>query len=366
MRIWIGLFVILATSCGNDHTFTGSSGVNENKAAPPPPPSDAEILPEDKLPDDKILGSRYELALSCLSDRESNSSSVTLEEDLLAPVSDGYTHELWISSDLCQKKDVTRQVAIIVDASGSMQANDPRTGDQCGRLRAVEALIQSGGPQRSYALITFADTVIFSNRQFYDNLSQIKADMTSFGGSADILCDAQTTTHYDAALDRARDLFERTEPADFREIYFVSDGAPSEGHAGLAIADELKSEQGITLVAIMLGSRDRILEDQLASRDRRQQPYFERVDQAGKLTKTLADLAARAENRVVKADVFIKGLTNGMTLSFSGFDYPKGQGFALPPITLDQKKEPLGYEVRYQYRLSDDTEYIQTKTYRWP
>lgn len=286
------------------------------------------------------------------------------DEALVKSWNNGSSIPLLVAGELCQPEAVSRQIVISVDVSGSMAANDPIVSGSCERLRAVEALMASGGPSKSYAIVTFSDAVVDSSTGFYDDPKELFASIDPNASRADILCNALGSTFYDLALDRGLTLYQEAAYAPFRELYFVSDGAPSATHEGLGQAQLLR-DAGVTIGAIMLDGVDQVLESDIVSLGPDGRPLFRRVDEADALTQTLEDLAAAAENRVLAARFLKKAISTGQVEELNVLDYAKGSAFSLPALSIAPDLEAIGYELLFWYRKAGGDEVSMQSRILW-
>ena len=270
---------------------------------------------------------------------------------------------LKISGSLCDQRHLKRNILIVIDASASMLVNDPNIEGECGRLQAVRSLISNASPKKKFALITFSDSVMATSHNFSSNLGAVLADAAPGFTPTEVLCDSQAGTFYDTALDRARTLVGEAPDADFTELYFVSDGAPTMGHDGVSIANELKAE-GVTIGALMLLGQDMVLERQIASQ-KDGKPLFFYASDAAKLEQSLANLVTQAEGFVEKATITIK-LPEGETQqSFDALAMAQNGQFIIPPHFISPTKYPKGLNIEYYYKLSDGQEVTLYGEVRW-
>ena len=259
---------------------------------------------------------------------------------------------LEFSGQLCQPSEVERDVVFVVDVTGSMGPgpgsdfnHDPRSSGTCGRLEAIRrvlAMLPSRGTARA-ALLTFNTAVVQQSRGFFSAGDRLEADLAEQAGSGatvdEVVCAANGATDYGVPLKAAAELFERDgRKGAQREVYFISDGEPTDSD-GSQEAAELKAH-GATIAALILIGNDQVLRDRIASRDGSGQPLLRRVDEAGQLAEALAGLAT---SRLTGAELRLKAkagaewqrlnLLPSLSLTL---------GFSLSPIDLPI---PLGSEA---------------------
>ena len=188
-------------------------------------------------------------------------------------------------------------------------------------------------------------------------------DAAGRANSLDVLCDQQAGTFYDLALDRAITLFTEAPKAEFDELYFISDGAPTISHEGLQEARELK-DMGVTIGALMLKGQDTILKREIVS-SVNNQPLFFFVNDAASLEEKLADLAALAEGAVLEATVTLRHLDYDVIESYDVLRRATGNRFKIPEFLLPKKTAPDGLLIEYYYRLSSGLEKTYTTEIQW-
>lgn len=268
-----------------------------------------------------------------------------------------------ISGHLCPPAQLPRDIMFVIDTSGSMGGttnNDPRIGDTCGRLQAVESVIAAApaGSAR-FGITTFSSTVDATTSGLFETKDQLFANIAPGGNIADVLCAANGSTNYGTGLDRAEVLLKGGRADATKEIYFVSDGQPSDGTAGPAKAQTLKTVGvnigtefiPVTIATVMLAGVDTVLESEMASRDANGKALHAYVAQTGELTKALTDLAA---NEIVSAELSYRPMGGGDWIALDLMSHLQGYDFTLPPFTIDIEDGAPGLEVLYEYRDRHD------------
>jgi hypothetical protein len=156
-------------------------------------------------------------------------------------------------------------VLFVIDFSGSMTGpfegpNDP--GDNCGRMRAVQALMEKfkatpDGVKQRFGLVSFSNDarikVPFGDHGALSGTLNPDTWCGSDGGTA--------RTNYKAAFDAANAALDDVEGRKI--VYFISDGSPTLGGggglsneaAGLKAAEGMRKSQGddLTFYAVFLG-----------------------------------------------------------------------------------------------------------------
>lgn len=259
------------------------------------------------------------------------------------------------SGHLCPPETQPRDIVFVTDTSASMVDNDPRTGDTCGRLQAIQALIAAtpAGTAR-FGLVTFNTEVAAQSTTLYDSAQSLFAAVAPTGNIADVVCLQEGSTNYNSALTRAGQLLAAGRPGASKELYFVSDGQPNGGQDGVAVADSLKKNGvsvggrniPVTIGAIMLKGADTVLQQYIASLDPQGKPIYAFAGQAQDLAKILTQLA---NNTIVSATLKYRFLGESTFTTVNVFDHLQGLDFTLPPMTIPAKDGLPGLEVIYEY-----------------
>jgi hypothetical protein len=188
------------------------------------------------------------------------------------------------------------------------------------------------------------------------------------------ICAMNGGTNYADALSAASTLLLSGRGDATKEIYFISDGAPSAGFDGVSIAETLKTE-GLkvgysniktTIVTIMLKGSDTVLESQIASRDAGGNPLHAKVEQSDVLAQTLADLFT---SRIVEATVRYRPRNAADWQEVNVLGMLNGRRFALPPIVLADLEashsEGGGLEMQVIYRDNLSQTYLHEAGIIW-
>jgi hypothetical protein len=267
-------------------------------------------------------------------------------------------------------------VVFVIDVSGSMgsggsdslfgggSGNDPRQGDTCGRLQAIEAVI-AAIPQGAalYSIITFSSGVQSASSASFPTQDALFADLAGDPTKiADIVCAAGGDTNYQAALTKAGQLLSAGRPDATKEIYFVSDGQPTQGEDGIAEAAALKTN-GVavgteditaTIATVMLNGTDQVMEKYICSKDPSGNPLHAYVNGSGSLTSALTKLAA---NGIASGDVKYRAAGSTQYTTLNLMQNLQGFVFTLPSITISKEQAAAGVEVLFEYADQHDNEY---------
>ena len=254
------------------------------------------------------------------------------------------------SGSVCTPQQAPRDIVIVIDVSGSMNANDPVIGNSCGRLNAVNSLLASipKGSDVRYGIVTFSTGVVAHSSKFFADATGLFQDaMASAGVSTvvDVLCDAAGDTNYDSALTSAQGLFAAARSTASKEIFFVSDGEPSGKNDGKVAAAALRNS-GVTIGTIMLDGNDQVLQQSIASKDQNGQPLHSKVTDANQLAQAFAKVSkndlvgAELRWRVVGAPQFTVVNLLGQSSNLK---------FDLAPISITVDEASRGMEVEYEY-----------------
>lgn len=195
--------------------------------------------------------------------------------------------------ELCYKKNLPRDIVIVVDISSSMSSSDPAmtiNGERtCGRLQAVQRLTESikNNDAARIALVTFASDIEKSSTPLTDIESFKKNSLNHQN-----LCAAITNTNYSDALIQAEKYLKSSDAQQVsREIYFISDGEPTIGtrQEEAKVAKRLKANTVIG--TIMLKGDDKIMKEVIASTDGKGLPMHAKVEDAQGLIDKLEELS---------------------------------------------------------------------------
>ena len=217
------------------------------------------------------------ISLSCGSDAPAQTIELDARDTL----------KLTMQGEFCPTANNDLTVLFVLDASGSMgkhydvttnelnNGNDPRQGDNCGRLAAVSAVVaklkaDSAGVATKVGLITFAGSVVSTEslQSTDDFTSALNADLAcNFVSQGDrvgyhpqnpggIRASVNASTNYASALDAATVMLDGV--SGRKVIYFVSDGMPTAGGsdpaaAGVAAGERLRSISDMTVNGLLLG-----------------------------------------------------------------------------------------------------------------
>lgn len=355
----------LTVACGDSANFGGSApnteSANVTRSNPQPNPDKQEEEPQPGVEDGKVYQTMTWL-WQCQNTPQSTPKPSS-DGDVVVSGKGPFEFDerslrgtkVTFSGRLCPPETQPRDIVFVTDTSGSMVDNDPRTGDTCGRLQAIQALIAATPPGTArFGLVTFNTEVAAQSTTLYDNAQALFAAVAPTGNIADVVCLQEGSTNYTSALTRAGQLLASGRPTASKELYFVSDGQPNGGQDGIAVADSLKktgvSAGGrnipVTIGAIMLKGADTVLQQYIASLDPQGKPIYAFAAQAQDLAKILTQLA---NNAIVGATLKYRFLGESSFTSINVFDHVKGLDFTLPPMTIPAKDGLPGLEVIFEY-----------------
>lgn len=275
---------------------------------------------------------------------------------------------LIFSGKVCPPVTYPRDIIFVIDVSGSMAdgwkqpGNDPMATGSCGRLKAVEAIVNDinarGGDSR-FGIVTFANVVKAKSSKMWSEKSNLYRDIDGGGKIEDTLCAGSLGTSYGAGLGAAEAILTGSRPGAVKEIYFISDGVPDEPDetAGPTVAARLNSQgvivsggqkTPVSIATVMLGTGDdTILKTQIASVDSSGAPMHVGSVQAAQLASTLSKLA---ENQITEGKMQYRPIGTDPWQEISLTQSLKDYSFSVPSITLDKSVAPKGLEVTFEYR----------------
>lgn len=272
--------------------------------------------------------------------------------------------QLYIQGMLCVPPSVERNIVFVVDVSKSMTSShgglfgllnppsDPVVGISCGRLNAIEKLLDSfQNTNAKYSIVTFSDTAIDISSKFFDKEQDLLEDLlnkSSYSNILDIICAGYSSTNYNQALNAAKNLI-LTHGSNnaLKEIYFISDGQPDpENQNGIDIAKELKNYTNIG--TIMLGSaEDKVMREYIASIDiKTGLPLHVKVNNADQLAEALLALS---KNIIQFAEIWYKGKHEKQWTKINILQQLEENDFSYKGPLIDSQKYPNGIELIYKY-----------------
>lgn len=371
---------LLADACGGETDFGGAAGrTADAKPAPQPAPQPQQPAPPS-FEGSALSGLTW--FWQCEAQPVPTPDPVAADQ---AVVEGEGPHEfstdevsgtkVTFQGKLCEPAAVPRDLVLVIDTSGSMNDNDKRVGNDCGRLLAVKQVIASvtaasGGKDVRIGLATFSSGLDKTSTAMFGTEAELFSNLAPTGNIADVICATNGGTNYDAGMQRAADLLKGGRAGATKEIYFVSDGQPNAGQDGVAIATQLKAT-GVnigsdfitaTIATVMLAGRDTVMEQQIASRDAAGKPLHAFVANTSGLTKVLTDLTA---NGIAGGEMKYRpvGTTKYAVLSLAG--HIQGFEFTLPSITIDPVAAPSGLEVLFEYWDKHDNRYTSGGKLLW-
>lgn len=279
------------------------------------------------------------------------------------------------SGKVCHASDSKRDIVLVVDVSGSMDDNDPRKGNSCARLRALDQVLQisASGQNNQFAIATFSSAVEVASSRFFDNAQDLYADLSANGNIADVVCAETSGTNYTAGFQEAWNRLSMGRPDALKEVYFLSDGAPDRGKEGVELAAQLKAG-GInidgkyiktTIATVMLGNgNDDILKNKIASKTPDGTVLHARAD-----ASNLADILGQlAQNGIQTGYLNYRALTGGDQGKWQRVDlrpYLKDGGFILPSMAVNPSTVGTGIEIRLEYYDRTGQKYVVSGRLIW-
>ena len=284
-------------------------------------------------------------------------------------------HPIVLSGKVCAVSDSNRDIMLVVDVSGSMASNDPRNGNSCARLRALDQVLQitASGKGNRYAIATFSDSVQYASRRFFENAQDLYADLAPGRPIADVICAEDGGTNYTAGLQEAYNRLSMGRGDALKEVFFLSDGAPDKGKDGVAVADQLKSgaitidgkQIKTTIATVMVGgAKDDVLKNKIASKAPDGTVLHARAD-AGKLAEILGQLAL---NGIQSGYLNYRALTGEGQGTWQRVDlrpYLKDGGFILPSMAVNPSTVSTGIEIRLEYYDRTGQKFVITGRLLW-
>lgn len=279
---------------------------------------------------------------------------------------------LVFTGKICEPEEFKRDIVFVIDTSGSMNENDPRVGDSCGRLTAIDTVVRSLVPGSfRVGLVTFNGALDRFSSGLFDTADALFANLAGTGKLADVVCNANSGTNYDAGLSKAAELFQTAGKSKAtKEIYFVSDGQPNFGVEGIFLANQLKTTgvniggqmQPLTIATIMLAGTDTVLEKFIASQGPNGKPLHAYVAQTSELTKALSILV---KNEVAGAELGWRPIGASDWQKTNLLQNLQGFNFTLPSVTIDYEATRQGIEVHYEYFDKHNVRFVTEGKLLW-
>lgn len=279
---------------------------------------------------------------------------------------------LIFSGKVCPPSTYPRDIVFVIDVSGSMAGwggNDPKVNNSCGRLRAVQAIIDgigSAGGDAQFAIVTFSSGVMAKSSSMYATTSSLFGDVAKSGSIANTLCAASGDTNYGAGLVAAEDILSGSRAGAIKEIYFVSDGEPTDNN-GPTVADRLKKtgvldEDGkrvpVSIATVMLGSAN---DEKIRELTSKPEMHAGAVS-AGDLADVLGELA---KNDIVEGKIKYRPIGRDYWDEIMLMDKLQDYSFSVSASVIDQEIAPNGLDVSFQYRDQHDNIYSEEGQILW-
>jgi Mg-chelatase subunit ChlD len=255
--------------------------------------------------------------------------------------------KLTINRQHCTVAETKRDIVFIVDTSGSMKDNDPKTGTTCGRFDAIQSIVRSFEKPENIRIggVTFSDSATSSG---------VMMDTTMFLNSSiaasTSLCRNSGGTNYQSGLKLAIDLLSDAREGSVREVYFISDGEPNTGQEGAAEGAILKDKLrvGATIATLMIKGNDAQMM-KIASADRNGVPLHRKTDNASELAMLIAELSRNKIEEMVFSYKQI-GSDNWYEEQITDNLASGSAKLTLPEFTSSQFGRGLFFKVEYTDR----------------
>jgi uncharacterized protein YegL len=240
-------------------------------------------------------------------------------------------------------------------------------------LQAVQAIVDditSRGGDSRFAIVTFSSGLVAKSSTMFSDRVNLFADISQGSSIANRLCAASGNTSYGSGLSAAESILNGSRSGAMKEIYFVSDGEPTDKE-GPEIAQRLKSPgvmiggqpTPVTIATAMLGSGDdTVLRTQIASLDSSGKTLHAGSVQAGDLAKTLSNLAA---NEIIEGKMRYRPIGTDPWQEISLIQNMKGYSFSVPSIIIDRASAPNGLDVSFEYRDQHNNIYSSQGKISW-
>ena len=367
-----GVLVTLLMACGSSD-FSGTSA-----KAPVPPTADPEVPHDDPATKAPAALSSLTWYWQCDSDKAKPPAAASGKDPVLVgagpfsiPQQMVQGMPVTFAGHMCKPATMKRDIVFIIDVSGSMFFNDPRVGAGCGRLNAIQTVIQSSaGGAAKLGLVTFGSGVKKVSTGLFDTQDKLFADAAASGTIADTVCAATDETNYQGSLQAANNLLQTGRADATKEIYFISDGEPTKGYDGIAEATALKSTGiqvagkavPVTIATVMLNGSDQVLEKSIASKDASGKPLHAYVKNAADLAQALSKLA---NNGITSATLKYRPVGGDQWTNVDLMPYVKGYDFSVPSINMTKDQAPDGIEVVVQYADQQGNSYSSSGKLTW-
>ena len=275
---------------------------------------------------------------------------------------------LSFSGKICPPVSYARDIVFVIDVSGSMDTSDPRQPDgTCGRFKAIESMIsdvEKSGADAHMGVVLFDAVVLKKSTALFPTRSALYADLTSDRTTIQSqICGAFPGTGYGGGLAGAESLLQTGSAKATKEVYFVSDGVPTDGTAGATVAARLRSPGivigtdtiPVTIATAMLGSGDdTVLRTKIASTDVSGKVLHAVAAEASNLADTLGQLAA---NKLVEASMKYRAIGTAIWQTVDLLPLLKDFQFATRGILIDKAHAPNGVEVQFIYKDEHNNNY---------
>lgn len=282
-----------------------------------------------------------------------------------------------MSGRICPPAKYPRDIVLVIDVSGSMggaSGNDKLKNSTCGRLAAVEAIVNNIGSQGNdarFAIVTFSNSIKAQSTAMFADKKSLYADISGSKELSAVLCQSDGGTAYGQGMSGAEKILSSSRSVATKEIYFISDGAPEDGSDGADIAQRLKTtgvsikdkSMPVQVASILLGNQtDGAKLKELASVGVDAKPLYALATDASQLASTLSALAANdIDSGTIKYRAI--GSTTWTEVSLKGLI--KDYNFSIPAFNASTQTAPLGLEASFEYRDLHNNVYSSGGTLKW-
>lgn len=273
-----------------------------------------------------------------------------------------------IFAEVCEPDSIRRDMVIVLDTSGSMNdvifggGNDPYKHGSCGRLEAFNAILDTiNWNTTRVGALTFSDGVNDSSATLFSTRAGLIDSLTSGGRTQlpDVICGGFGSTAYEPPLKAAQFMLEGGQQLSTKEIFFVTDGEPSDDADKVLAENRAKAlkTQGVkvnnknylvTIATIMLGTDNDAnvyLRDHFPSIDVNKNPIHAHVKDAQQLATTLLKMS---ENLLVGTSIQ-HGEPGKLGSMIDAMPYLSNGLVTLPSFRLSNTVTGKEYEVHFDY-----------------
>jgi hypothetical protein len=286
-----------------------------------------------------------------------------------------------ISGRVCPPTKYPRDIIFVIDVSGSMTGTSMAPGTdrpnattkRCGRIDAVETIISdinAQGGDSKFGIVTFSTIKERASTAMFTDKTNLFADIASGTTAESVLCAGIDNTSYGAGLSGAEDLLKNGRAGALKEVYFISDGEPTDGTDGNTVATRLKSvgidirnkKYPVQIATVMLGSASDTKLKPLASIDKSGSSLHAIAKDATKLAATLNSLAA---NEIDDGVIRYRPTGTEKWTEVALKPNMKGFDFVIPAFQMTPDTAPNGLDVGFEYVDHHNNKYSSGGNITW-